>query len=98
MKEAESFEVRRKVGQRLFALVYVHIQAVGETASVKTRGPQNGGDDFVHRNESLDEKRAFSLMHQLGGHVCLAVQALAQERRSESRGEGTGVGLVHVVL
>ena len=97
LEQPESVESRRKIGERLLADHRADIEAVGASARSEAGEFEDPGNDAVYRDDALDDERSFALVDKTRAQVGLGVQAAAEEGRTQARGEGAEIGLVHVL-
>jgi hypothetical protein len=94
MEQAEAVETWRQVGQWLLAGDGADVEAVGAPAFSQSGEAEQGVDHAVDRHDALDDERAFALMDKAGTQVGLALEALAEEGRSEPGGQPAEIGRV----
>jgi hypothetical protein len=97
MKEAETIEGGREIGERLIAGDDFDAQAVGAAAGGETGEAEDAGDEVVDRDDAFDGERTFALVDEPGAEVGLTVEALTEERWTEARGHGVEVGVFDVL-
>ena len=96
MKETETVEGGRKVGQWLIANDSSNVEAVGPATCGESGETQQCVDHAIDWHNAFNNERAFSLVDKPGAQVGLTLQTLAKKRRPQARSERAEVDRVDI--